>query len=123
MRQLSFNIYQSENGNCPFDDWYQTLPAKDAAKLDAIIDRIEVYGIPTSLKMQWVKRLDADIWEIRSKFSSNIQRACYFQIRNNEYLITHGFTKKTQKTPKSEIAKAHRIQDLYQNENKRKHHA
>ncbi|PJM73610.1 addiction module toxin RelE [Bifidobacterium primatium] len=118
MSCLSFEIYESPDGDCPFEDWYATLPTKDAHKLDAIIDRVQEYGIPIALKMQWVKKLDDEIWEIRSKFSSNIQRACYFRIQGTSYLITHGFTKKTQKTPKSEIERAHAIKDLYDKEPK-----
>ena len=40
--------------------------------------------------MKWVKKLDNNLYEIRSKFGSNIQRAIYFQKVNNEYIITHG---------------------------------
>ena len=63
--------------------------------------------------MEWVKKLDNDIYEIRSKVGSNIQRALYFQKVGNEYLITHGFTKKTKKTPKTEIERAKSIRDKY----------
>jgi phage-related protein len=41
-----------------------------------------------------------------SKQDSDVQRAIYFQKIGVDYLITHGFTKKSQRTPKSEIEHA-----------------
>ena len=70
---------------------------KDRNKLRATIDMIEEAGIQAAIQLEWVKKLDSEIYEIRSKISSNIQRALYFHVRNNQYIITHGFTKKTQK--------------------------
>lgn len=52
--------------------------------------------------------------EIRSKVSSNIQRALYFHVINNRYIITHGFTKKTQKTPRSEIKHARQLKQEFE---------
>ena len=77
---------------------------KDRIKLLTTIQKIEEEGIQIAIRMKWVKKLDNNLYEIRSKFGSNIQRAIYFQKVNNEYIITHGFTKKTQETPKREIA-------------------
>ncbi len=62
------------------------------------------------------KKIDSDIFEIRSKVSSNIQQALYFHVSNNRYVITHGFTKKTQKTPKSEIQRAKTIKKEFEEE-------
>ncbi len=47
-------------------------------------------GIQITICMKWVKKLDNNLYEIRSKFVSNIQRAIYFLKVNNEYIITHG---------------------------------
>lgn len=63
-----------------------------------------------------VKHLEGEIWEIRSQFANNIQRACYFHAERDHYIITHGFTKKTQKTPRSEIRKAQTFYKLYKQE-------
>ena len=77
---------------------------------------IEKAGIHPAIQLEWVKKLDSEIYEIRSKISSNIQRALYFHIRNNQYIITHGFTKKTQKTPTKEIIKAKQIKSEFEEE-------
>nr|WP_239453973.1 type II toxin-antitoxin system RelE/ParE family toxin [Pediococcus acidilactici] len=48
------------------------------------------------------QKIEKNLYEIRSKRASNIQRAIYFQFKDNKYIITNGFTKKSQKTPASE---------------------
>lgn len=71
-------------------------------------------GLQDAIKMQWVKKLDSNLYELRSQVGKNIQRAIYFQKIDNQYLITHGFTKKSQKTPVREINRAIRIKDNYE---------
>lgn len=48
------------------------------------------------------QKLETNLYELRSKVSSNIQRVFYFHVVDNRYVITHGFTKKTDKTPENE---------------------
>jgi len=47
-----------------------------------------------------------DIWEVRISFSGNKYRILAFIYENSQLILTHGFIKKTQKIPKSEIEKA-----------------
>lgn len=68
-------------------------------------------------RMEWVKKLDNDIFEILSKVSSNIQRALYFHVIGDRYIITHGFTKKTQKTPTSEIKHVKELKKEFEEHN------
>lgn len=63
----------------------------------ATISMIQEHGLLTAQRMAWVKKLNSDIFEIRSKVSSNIQRTLYFHAIDNRYIITHGFTKKISK--------------------------
>ncbi|MDR1567891.1 MAG: type II toxin-antitoxin system RelE/ParE family toxin [Streptococcaceae bacterium] len=94
------------------------IPQKDADKLLATVKNVQELGMLVAMRKEWVKRLNDDIFEIRSKVASNIQRALYFQKVGQTYIITHGFTKKTQKTPILEIEKAERIMKSYREENK-----
>lgn len=63
------------------------------------------------------KKLNDDIWEFRTKFNKNHYRLLAFwdKIDQVETLVfaTHGFIKKTQKTPKNEIKKAEEIRKEY----------
>ena len=94
-----FEFYTRSNGHNEFLEFLGTLPLKDQEKLIKRIEVVQQEGLITSLKKEWVKKLSDEIYEIRSRVSSNIQRALYFHVSGNRYVITHGFTKKTQKTP------------------------
>ena len=63
------------------------------------------------------KKLSGEIWEFRTRFLSKHIRLFAFwdKTDNKETLViaTHGFIKKTQKTPKAEIEKAERIRTNY----------
>ena len=77
---------------------------------------IEKEGMIVAFQLELVKKIDYEIYEIRSKIASNIQRALYFHRDNNKYIVTHGFTKKTQKTPVREIQHAKMIKAEYEEE-------
>lgn len=63
------------------------------------------------------KKIDTNLYELRSKVGSNIQRAIYFHVVNGRYVITHGFTKNA-KTPLHEIEHAKEIRkEWYNHEN------
>ena len=62
---------------------------------------VQEHGLLVAQRMEWVKKVDDDIFEIRSKVSSN----------------THGFTKKTQKTPINEIKHAKVLKKEFEENN------
>jgi phage-related protein len=103
MKNPEFGWLRRLNGTSEFEEFLETIPEKDSAKLLSVIHKTESKGLLEAIKMEWVKKLDDDIYELRSKIGSNIQRALYFQVIDNQYKITHGFTKKTQRTPRQEI--------------------
>ena len=116
MKKPKFISYTRPNGHNEFEEFYNSLPVKNRNKLRATIEMIEEAGIQAAIQLEWVKKLDSEINEIRSKVSSNIQRALYFHVKNNQYIITHGFTKKTQKTPIKEIERAKQIKYEFEEE-------
>ena len=67
------------------------------------------------------KKLDGtDIWEFRTLYKGIQYRLLAFWDTDAETLViaTHGFVKKTQKTPSKEINKAEAIRKLYFNSKK-----
>ena len=116
MEKPKFISYTRPNGHNEFEEFYNSLPIKDRNKLRATIEMIEEAGIQAAIQLEWLKKLDSEINEIRSKVSSNIQRALYFHVKNNQYIITHGFTKKTPKTPIKEIERAKQIKYEFEEE-------
>ena len=110
MKKIEFSYYDWNE----FKNFLDQLSDKDAAKLIATIQNIETYGLIISERQQWIKKLESNLYEIRSQRSSNIQRALYW----TKYVITNAFTKKSQKTPGSEkkIARNRRNQFFRQKE-------
>ena len=66
------------------------------------------------------KKLEGtDIWEFRTLYNGICYRLLAFWDSQNDALVitTHGFIKKTNKTPRKEIAKAEKIRMDYFNKN------
>lgn len=88
-----------------FDNFLDSLLPKEKAKLMALIERIEQYGFEVSQKMKWTKKLEDNLYEIRSEFGGNHSRGIYFHYQNGVFIITNGFRKKLTKHPKEKYQK------------------
>lgn len=113
MEKAEFIFYERPNGRVEFEEFLNSIPRKDRIKLLSIIDKVEQHGITIGIKQKWVAVIDRNLYEIRSKIGNNQQRGLYFHINGDEYMITHGFTKKTQKTPTKEIKHAKELRAEY----------
>ena len=91
-------LYEKANGDCPIQDFLDSLDDKMAAKMYGMIELLEENG-PT-LRKPYSEHLQDGIFELRAKFSSNITRVLYFFYVDKRIILTNGFLKKTQKTPK-----------------------
>ena len=79
------------------------------AKVFGRIELLEEYGPRRG--MPFSRHLSDGIFELRTVQGNNITRVLYFFIVGQQVILTHGFVKKTQKTPAREIEKAKRIRD------------
>ncbi len=84
--------------------YLDSLDVKSRAKVLRAITIVEDFGAQSP--PGYIDHLGDGIYELRVKFSSNIFRGLYFHFHKSKYIITHGFTKKTQKTPSREITKS-----------------
>ena len=64
-------------------------------------EELEEKGI--QLREPYSKMIEDGIFEIRCKVGNNISRVLYFFYFEGKIILTNGFVKKTQKTPKEEI--------------------
>jgi len=60
--------------------------------------------------------LEDGIFELRVSFENSISRIFYFYEAEQQIIFTHGFVKKEQKTPNSEIEKAKTIRKSWRGE-------
>lgn len=114
-----FNIefYEKTDGTAPAKDFIESLDVKMRAKMLMSIELLKYGGY--QLREPYSKSLDDGILELRAKSGNNISRVLYFFVVGETAVLTNGFIKKQQKTPKSEIerAKHFRIDYLIRKEN------
>ncbi len=69
------------------------------------------------LKGEWFKPLGDGIWEFRARDHQKFYRILAFWDKTGKektlIMATHGFDKKTNKTPKNQIGRANRIREQY----------
>lgn len=118
MKKSKFEFYERPNGHNEFLEFLEKLPKKDQDKLLAVIHNVEVHGLLVAGKMKWVKKLEDNLFELRSELGNNIQKALYFHWTDSRFIITHGFSKKSQKTPSKEILRVLEIRREFEEENK-----
>ena len=95
-------------------DFIKSLPTKAKDKV--------AYNISKSMVIiddELFKKLDgSEIWEFRTLYNGIKYRLLAFWDTDEETIVvaTHGFTKKTKKTPAKEIARAEAMRKEYFNE-------
>ncbi len=98
-----FDVY--ENGDeIPVKEFLDSLDDKMRAKFLMEIKLLEEKG--NQLREPYSKPLGDGIFELRAKVGTDISRVLYFFYYQGRIILTHGFIKKAQKTPPSEIEKA-----------------
>jgi phage-related protein len=65
------------------------------------------------IKESLSKHLEDGIFELRTYLRDKIARTLYFYQKGAKIIITHGFIKKTEKTPRKEIEKAKALREQY----------
>lgn len=104
-------FYKNEKGEEPAIDFLESLDPKMKAKMTKTIYLLQVNG--NKLREPYTKYLRDGIFELRAKEGSDITRVLYFYVIGNKAVLTHGFVKKTNKTPPSEIEKAIQYREDY----------
>lgn len=110
MREIIF--YKSLNTKSPVEDFFDSLSDKEASKVLWVLRIIkDLERVPT----EYFKKLEntKDIWEVRISSGNNEFRLLGFWFKSKFIVLTNGFRKKSQKTPKTEIELAERRKKDY----------
>ena len=86
-------------------DWLRSLSPEDRRIIGSDLATVQV-GWPIGMPL--CRSLGSGLWELRSKLASNRIARLVFFVAEGRIGIVHGFIKKTQKTPPSEITLARR---------------
>ena len=117
MRKIVF--YRLETGKSPVEMFLDSLTDKQFEKIAFVLDLIEQIEIVPRKYFKKLKGTDG-IWEVRAQHGNNTFRILGFFHGKDLVVLNHAFTKKSQKTPKKEIALAEKRKRDYLNKKGRK---
>jgi phage-related protein len=109
--EFTIDYVELPNGRVPAREFIDSLDDKAAARIDAFVERLRIYG--NRMQGKFVKKLADDIFELRVKQFDRIFRLLFFYQPGMLIVITSGFQKKTEQTPQGEITKAHQLKKLW----------
>lgn len=95
-------FYRTEAGREPVREWLQSFSKQDKRTLGIDLKTVQ-FGWP--LGMPLVRKLEPGLWELRSRIERGIARIL-FTVVDDDIVLLHGFIKKSQKTPTSDLALA-----------------
>ncbi len=98
-------FFKTATGNEPVREWLKSLSFEDRKMIGFDIKTIEFgwpLGMPLCRSLSGYKGL----WEVRSKLTHEKIARILFFIDSNKMVLLHGFIKKTQKTPESDLSLA-----------------
>lgn len=109
-KKLPAAFYETAAGSEPVRDWLLGLSDADRQTVGKDIAKVE-FGWP--IGMPYCRAMGSGLWEVRSNISDGRITRILFCIAKNQMVLLHGFTKKTQATPKSELELARkRMKDV-----------
>lgn len=109
---VDVEFYTTVDGKKPAKDFLNVLEPKMRAKMIKIIELLENNG--PDLRMPYSEYLGNGIFELRAKVGSDISRELYFFFVGGKAILTNGFIKKTQKTPKEQLQLAAKYKRDYE---------
>jgi phage-related protein len=99
-KKLAVHFYRTRAGADLVRDWLRSLPAEDKQSLGRDLRLVEL-GWPIGMPL--CRPLGGGLWELRSSLTSNRIARVIFCAAQGRMVLLHGFIKKTQKTPQSEL--------------------
>jgi phage-related protein len=109
--EFSIEYVELPNGRVPAREFVDSLDDKAAARVDAFIERLRIYG--NRMEGKFVKKLSNDLFELRVKQFDRIFRVLFFYQPGMLIVVASGFQKKTDRTPPAEIARAEQLRKLW----------
>ena len=82
---MDVELYSTSDGREVVSEFLDSLPAKDMAKVLRDIDLLAEYA--PDLHEPYTKHIEGPIWELRSKFSTNIYRILYGMVISWYYFM------------------------------------
>lgn len=100
----------TDRGDCPLSRFLSALSgdlARDGRRLLALLERVAVDGPPRNVEVS--HQLAGGIWQ----FAQGRLRVLWFYGDGRLVIVTHGFVKRSRKTPPAEIERAVACRQAY----------
>ena len=101
IKHICARFYVTGMGANPVRDWLMKLPADDRKQVGHDIRDVE-FGWPVGMPL--CRPMGDGLWEVRSSLPSRRIARVLFCVGGGELVLLHGFIKKTEKTPHSDLA-------------------
>jgi phage-related protein len=108
---LEVRFFRTMAGKEPVRDWLKSLSKEDRQRIGEDIKTAQ-FGWP--LGMPLIRKLEKNLWEVRTSLKDGIARML-FTVIEDEMVLLHGFIKKSQKTPRNELEIARQRLKLLEN--------
>jgi phage-related protein len=106
---LAVVFYRTDAGNEPVREWLKSLSREDKRTIGEDIKTVQ-FSRP--LGMPLIRELERGLWEVRSNISHGTARVL-FTVYGSTMVLIHGFVKKSQKTPLTDLnTSRRRLADL-----------
>lgn len=115
MANFEVDFYELPNGDCPVEEFLDSLNIKMRVKAIRSLELLEEHG--NKLREPHSSVIENGVFELRIKFASDISRIFYFFVVGQKIILTNGFVKKTPKTPRNEIDLALKYKEDYMRRN------
>ena len=108
---LSVTFFRNDSGRTPVQRWLKGL---DKVDRKAIGEDIKLVQFRWPLGMPLVRKIETDLWEIRSTLSNKRIARILFTLGGNEIVLLHGFIKKSQRISQRDLNLARNRRNLWQ---------
>jgi len=100
--EWQIDYYTTKDGDAPVKDWLDNEISINAkANVFRVFMLLKTRGL--SVGLPHIRPLENKLFEVRAKDKDGIYRVIYFAHTGKRFIMLHGFTKKTEKTPRADI--------------------
>ncbi len=99
-KRISAVFYRTETGNEPVREWLTSLTKDDRFRIGTDLKTVE-FGWP--IGMPTCRPMGDGLFEVRTDLTGNRTARVLFTTAEGSMVLLHGFIKKTQKTPDSDL--------------------
>ena len=108
--KLNVLFFRTEVGREPVREWLQGLERTDKKRIGVDIEKVRFLW---PIGMPLVRKLETDLWEIRSNLNISRIARVMFTVADKNMVILHGIIKKTRKTPRKDLRLAQKRRDIW----------